>query len=99
MVEEVNEFLDADTIEGEADALTDLLYFLLGAYVEMGIDADRIFKIVHKANMRKLEQGTLLDDDTKIGKPEGWKPPEPEIRAEIDAMKAEYESDRKNWVD
>lgn len=89
MVEEIQELMDADTIVDEADALTDLLYFLMGCYVEMGIDAGRIFKIVHDADMEKIKNGIILDDEGKIQKPEGWESPEPKIRAEIEAMDLE----------
>jgi predicted HAD superfamily Cof-like phosphohydrolase len=99
MVEEIQELMEADTIEDEADALADLLYFALGCYVEMSVDAGRIFKIVHDSNMKKYDCGVLKDDDTKIRKGKGWKSPQPEIRAEIEAMEVAFMADRDNWND
>lgn len=57
MLEEINEFLDAvkkqDIVE-QADAMIDTIYFALGTLVEMGINPQELFDIVHNANMRKI---------------------------------------------
>ena len=54
MNEEVAEFLVAQDIYEQADAMIDLIYFALGTLVEMGLEADELFDIVQKANMAKL---------------------------------------------
>ena len=36
---------------GQVDALIDTLYFTYGSFVLMGVDPERIFDIVHHANM------------------------------------------------
>lgn len=77
---------DLEKLIGQADAVTDALYFLLGTCVEMGIDPQPLLDIVQNANMAKLDKNgnpILRDGDKKIMKPEGWQPPEPLIEAEI----------------
>lgn len=93
MLEELIEFLRADTVVDQADALTDLLYFVMGTFVEMGIKPDALFDIVHNANMAKLVNGKpMRDKQGKIIKPTGWKEkhtPEPLIAAEIAKQREE----------
>ncbi|MGM7720687.1 hypothetical protein [Metabacillus sp. Hm71] len=77
---------ELEKLIGQADAVTDALYFLLGTCVEMGIDPQPLLDIVQDANMAKLgEDGKPIfrEGDRKIMKPEGWQPPEPLIEAEI----------------
>lgn len=90
MEEELREFLEAGDIYEQADALTDLLYYLLGTYVEMGVRPDTLFQIVHGANLSKLdsETGVIRSEDGKIQKPPEWRHPDAAIRAEIERMKA-----------
>lgn len=82
MIEEIKEFLEADTIDEQADALTDLLYYLLGTYVEMGIKPDALFCVIHNANMQKLEakEGIIKDKNGKVLKPLHWNHPDNAIR-------------------
>ena len=54
MAEEVREFCAAQTVDEQADAMVDLMYFALGTLVEMGVDGMSLFHIVHQANMAKL---------------------------------------------
>lgn len=54
MLEEINEFLEADEIVEQADVMIDVIYFALGTLVEMGIRPDKLFEIVQSANMAKL---------------------------------------------
>lgn len=68
-----------DDLPGEADAIVDEIYFLLGRAVEMGIDLDPLFRAVHIANMCK--EGGATRADGKILKPEGWTAPD--IAAEL----------------
>lgn len=65
-----------------ADALADMVYVIYGTAAAYGIDLDNVLDIVHEANMRKLVDGKVIKDEFgKIMKPDGWTPPEPEIRA------------------
>ena len=89
MQEEVAEFLVADDIYEQADAMIDLMYFALGTMVEMGLEADELFDIVQQANMAKLwpdGKPHYNPKDGKVIKPEGWEDPAPKIKAYIDSV-------------
>ena len=91
MNEEVAEFLVAEDIYEQADAMIDLIYFALGTMVEMGLEPDELFDIVQQANMSKLwpdGKPHYNPKDNKVLKPEGWEDPAPRIRAWIDAAMA-----------
>jgi predicted HAD superfamily Cof-like phosphohydrolase len=77
LIEEANEYEEAETLEDEFDALLDLTVFTLGAMQRHGFDPDGIMEVV-KANMKKQ-----IGPNTKRGsfqldlfKPEGWKAPD-----------------------
>jgi predicted HAD superfamily Cof-like phosphohydrolase len=63
-----------------ADALTDLLYVLLGTVVSHGLqdDAEELFDEVHRSNMSKLNHGgrPVLRDDGKVLPSAGFSPPD-----------------------
>lgn len=81
MREELDELAEANTVEDQADAIIDLLYFAFGYLVEMGVPPSGVWNAVHKANMAKLwEDGVHTNAIGKVIKPEGWKGPEDEIR-------------------
>ncbi len=82
MKEEIEEFVQAESIVDQADAIADLIYYALGVLVEMGIDGSRIFEIVHTANMAKRRAGGLpqYEQDGKVAKPEGWTSPKTAIQ-------------------
>lgn len=88
MLEEIEEFISANDIYSQADALTDLLYYLLGTYVEMGIKPDALFSIVHRSNMMKIEssEGLIKDEDGKVQKPSSWSHPDICIKELIDNL-------------
>lgn len=89
MLEEINEFLEADEIVEQADAMIDTIYFALGTLVEMGVKPDVLFDIVQHANMSKLWEDGLphYNEDGKTIKPEGWEDPHPKLKAAIQNMK------------
>lgn len=78
---------DKDKLIGQADAITDILYFLSGTIAETGLDIKPVFDIVHAANMGKLHDGKpVYREDGKIQKPANWEndfSPEKKIEAEI----------------
>jgi predicted HAD superfamily Cof-like phosphohydrolase len=80
MREELDEFSESKNIYEQADAIIDLMYFALGALVEMGVPPEKIFEAVHDANMAKLwpDGKPRRDNEGKIIKPPGWK--EPDLR-------------------
>ena len=86
MEEEIGEFIEASSIEEQADAMIDLIYFALGTLVEIGVRPQALFDIVHGANMRKLwpDGRPHYNSDSKVIKPAGWTDPEPLLRAELE---------------
>ncbi|MCL2177498.1 MAG: HAD family hydrolase [Firmicutes bacterium] len=91
MREEIDEFLSATDIVGQADAMIDLIYFALGSLVIMGVKPEKLFDIVHTANMTKVGDGgkPIYKPDGKIKKPDSWKDPHLLIKKAIEDMKNE----------
>lgn len=85
LAEEVDEFRQAKTLDEQADAIVDLVYFALGTLVEMGVDGAPLFQIVHDANMKKLwgDGAPRFGTDGKVIKPPDWRDPHEALRAEI----------------
>lgn len=85
MREELEEFYEAKNIYEQADSIMDLLYYALGTLVELGIEPDELFVMLHECNLKKLDK-ISCDENGKILKPEGWKHPDKEIKEIIDRM-------------
>ncbi|MFL6977053.1 HAD family hydrolase [Bacillus inaquosorum] len=86
MDEELNEFLSANTVVDQADAMIDLIYLAIGTLVELGVKPEKLFEIVHKANMSKLwPDGKVHTNPAngKIVKPPTFVRPEPLLEREI----------------
>lgn len=85
MREELDEFDSAPTLVDQADAMIDLMYFALGTLVEMGVEAEPLFDIVHRANMAKFTDGleSVYRDDGKVAKRVDWKSPEAELERSL----------------
>lgn len=83
--EELEEALEAIDVVGQADAMIDAIYFLMGSLVEMGVKPQAVFEIVQEANMAKIfpDGKPRWNEVNKVIKPEGWVAPEPKIEAEI----------------
>lgn len=83
--EEVRELREASTLFDAADAYLDIAYFAIGGLVEMGINPGELWRIVHGANMAKVQPDGSVKrrEDGKIIKPEGWVPPDNDLKAEI----------------
>ncbi len=65
------------------DALGDSIYVIVGTAVELGLPLHHAWAIIQEANMRKINPTTgevTRREDGKILKPEGWVPPEDDIR-------------------
>lgn len=91
MMEEIEEFLDANTIHEEMDAMADLCFFLCGTVCESGITGKQfshIFDLVQEANMSKLwEDGKPhYNADNKVIKPKGWIAPDEKIKEYIESL-------------
>jgi predicted HAD superfamily Cof-like phosphohydrolase len=81
--EELNEYREAaesHDLVAVADALSDLMYVVLGTYVSHGLQdvAEALFHEVHRSNMSKLdEHGNVIHRaDGKVLKSTGWSPPD-----------------------
>lgn len=85
-----DEFLEADELVDQVDALTDALYIILGSFNEIGVKPTVPFEIVQRANMGKLDSKTgkpAHNEQGKVVKPEGWHEnyaPEKHLQVEID---------------
>lgn len=90
--EPINES-DEEILVNQVDALVDLLYFVYGSFVLLGVDPDPMLKIVHQANMGKLfpDGQPHYDEIThKVLKPKDWAEkyaPEGKIREELEKQK------------
>lgn len=84
--EELIELMRAKTLVDQVDALTDIIYLVVGTAVEMGVDLDPCLAIVHGKNMDKLgpDGKPLIDKTGKVRKPEGWTGPEKMLTEEIE---------------
>ena len=82
--DELEELREATDTAEQADALVDAIYYICDTAVRHGMNLDRIFDIVHGANMQKVVDGRVIRrDDGKILKPEGWEDPAPKLVAEM----------------
>ncbi|MGR6760264.1 hypothetical protein ACU1JV_00275 [Paenibacillus sp. T2-29] len=74
-----------DNLIGQIDALIDIKYFAEGGLVEASVVPDRIFDLVHQANMSKIfpDGEPHYNEVGKVIKPEGWEAPEPKIEEEV----------------
>ena len=81
--EELNEYrqaAEARDLVGVADALSDLMYVVLGTYVAHGLQdlAEPLFAEVHSSNMSKLDENgrVIYRPDGKVLKSALWRPPD-----------------------
>lgn len=75
-----------EVLMNQMDALIDQLYFVYGSLVVQGINPKNPFEIVNSCNMDKLQDGQIVYKDAerkKIGKREGWLPPDEDLKAEL----------------
>ncbi|HBL85307.1 MAG: HAD family hydrolase [Clostridiales bacterium GWF2_38_85] len=91
MLEEIDEFAEADNIIDQADAMIDLIYFALGTMVEMGVKPAKLFEIVHDANMKKIWPDGKVHRavDGKVIKSPEWKDPYPMLEKQIELLSKE----------
>lgn len=57
-----------------ADALADLVYFVIGTAVDLGIPFDEVFREVHRSNMTKM--AGRFDQKEGARKDDGYEPPD-----------------------
>jgi len=85
MQEELDEYVEATSlgdVEGQIDALVDLVYVALGTAALQGFDWQAHWDEVQRANMSKVRSTGADDPRTKrkhaldVVKPSGWKGPD-----------------------
>ena len=87
MLEELNEYIAADTLVDQYDALLDLIVFAVGTLERHGFPLQAGFEKVMEANMTKElgqngeKRGGFKRD---LVKPEGWTAPEAELQLILD---------------
>ncbi len=86
MKEELREFFEAQNIYEQVDSIMDLLYYALGTLVELGVEPDELFVMLHEWNLKKLDK-ICCDENGKVLKPEGWEHPDKAIKEIIDRMR------------
>lgn len=75
-VQELRDAVAAGNLTEIADALADIVYVAVGTAVTYGIPFDAVFTEVHRSNMTKfLPGGPVINEDGKIVKGTGYKPP------------------------
>ena len=94
IIEEVNELHYVTTHIDALDAITDILYVLLGTAHAYGL-ADKLeaaFNEVHRSNMTKVmpDRKVMKRDDGKIIKPDTYEPPNLEKVLEIQENTVEW---------
>ena len=93
----INKNKKQEAVVDQADALIDLLYFVYGTFVKMEVNPEKIFSIVHEANMaKKFPDGKPHYDKItgKVLKPEGWEEnfaPEEKIKKEIQDQREKFD--------
>lgn len=75
---------DIDVIAEQVDFGVDIYYYMLNSFCKHGMNADKIFDLVHDANMNKrFSDGTFHRNEIgKVIKPPDWK--EADIKNEIE---------------
>lgn len=74
---------EVQLIAEQADAMVDAWYYMLNAAAKKGFNLDKVFDVVHDANMNKRFPDGIFHrrEDGKVIKPDNWK--EPDIDSEI----------------
>jgi len=82
IMEEYQEFLDADKQDDEIerlDACMDMIWVIIGYCIAKGYDVRGAWNEVALTNLRKIDSQTgkvRKNEYGKVMKPEGWKPPD-----------------------
>jgi predicted HAD superfamily Cof-like phosphohydrolase len=78
VAEEFKELINAESCEEIMKEACDLVYVVLGTFVEFGWDFDEAFRRVHESNMSKLDENgkPLYREDGKVLKGPNYKKPD-----------------------
>lgn len=74
-VAELETAIAENDIEGQADALVDIVYVVLGTASVMGLPWEELWADVQRANMSKVRGMTKRGHANDVTKPEGWQGP------------------------
>lgn len=98
MASELEELRAANDLVGQVDAAVDLVYFLLGTLVEMGVPLGAVFAAVHQANVTKIwpDGAPRFSQDGKLLKPPGWIGPEAELATILHNLLSDQPGDRRS---
>ncbi len=66
----------SEALSEVADAIADMLYVVVGAGVAWGLPMPAVYEEVHRSNILKFSSGCIKDENGKVVKPPGWKPPD-----------------------
>lgn len=108
--EEVQEYMNAETLTEELDAIIDIVYFAVGTAYRHGFSFYDGWKEVHRSNLSKV-RATKREDSKRefeldVVKPAGWEPPN--LTAAVENVekiemkshwKGHYATKRKNLTD
>lgn len=86
IMDELGEFISADTLHEQVKELGDAAYLIAGTFVEMGVWPEKILTIIHKSNMTKLwDDGKprFRKNDHKVIKPNSFEQPYDDICTEL----------------
>jgi len=91
LLSEVVEFGNSRTLIDQIDAATDMLFFVIDLFVELGVDPEMPFMFVWDANMNKLWPDGVAHWDhsvvpSRLLKPDGWVAPESKIEQYIKGL-------------
>jgi len=90
VADELEELRMARDEAEQVDALLDICYYCLQHLSMAQVNTGPLWKLVHEANMRKFGPGGYRrESDGKWCKPEGFVPPDEEIRAELTRQRRE----------
>ncbi len=91
MLEELIEYIEAETLVDQFDALLDLIYMAAGTGVQQRLPMNAGWNVVHGANMGKVRGPDLpvRNEHGKVQKPEGWVAPQEKLQALLNTFGSE----------
>lgn len=89
ILEELIEFIRAESLVDQVDAIADIRYLTDGTSVELGVDPEPCLAIVHGCNMDKLgmDGKPIIDAQGKVRKRTGWVGPETKLFGELERQR------------
>lgn len=87
--EELFELLEArvnDDLAGQADAIVDTIYVLIGTAVEMGLPLEQLWADVQRANLERVREDDGYGHKLGVKKPPGWQGPQTQLILELCAQ-------------